>query len=155
MPQRSSHIGLFDAKSDCGVTAPVFIRSNETPMGRKLRYTYGPYCRYTATPPGQVPDSILFQMIFYFLNSTMSSSIVQISMKFGRKLCHSRRRNTTAAPPDMYHRARMTARVASAAPQHLKHHSRAGACSRPTLQMDSVRAASGKHWKNAASCDRM
>ena len=42
MPQRSSHIGLFDAKSDCGVTVPVFIRSNETPMGRKLRYTSGP-----------------------------------------------------------------------------------------------------------------
>ena len=64
MPQRSSHIGLFDAKSDCGVTAPVVIRSNETPMGRKLhtRPAQMPvYSNAAGASPGQhtIPNAIL------------------------------------------------------------------------------------------------
>ena len=64
MPQRSSHIGLFDAKSDCGVTAPVVIRSNETPMGRKLHTCPAQmpvYSNAAGASPGQhtIPNAIL------------------------------------------------------------------------------------------------
>ena len=68
-------------------------------MGRKLRYTAGPNAGYTATPPGQVPDSTLFQMLFYFLKPVMSSTIVQILSKVCRKLCHSRQMGKGWDPP--------------------------------------------------------
>jgi hypothetical protein len=64
MPQRSSHIGLIDAKSGCGVTAPVYSLQ-ENAHGARIAIHSRPKCRIysnaAGASPGQhtIPNAIL------------------------------------------------------------------------------------------------
>ena len=62
--------------------------------GAQIHDTTGPNAGSTATPPEQVPDSILFQMLFYFLTGALSSTIVQNKAQVCRKLCYSIQRDS-------------------------------------------------------------
>ena len=71
------------------VTALVIISLKVNAHGAQIHDTTGPNAGSTATPPEQVPDSILFQMLFYFLSGPLSSTIVQNGAQVCRKLCYS------------------------------------------------------------------
>ena len=91
---------VFLMEKTVGVTAPVYsIKVNA--HGAQIHDTTGPNAGSTATPPEQVPDSILFQMLFYFLTGALSSIIVQNGAQVCRKLCYSIQRvsrNWISAP---------------------------------------------------------
>ena len=76
------------------VTALVSISLKVNAHGAQIHDTTGPNAGSTATPPEQVPDSILFQMLFYFLSGPLSSTIVQNGAQVCRKLCYSIQRDS-------------------------------------------------------------
>ena len=76
------------------VTALVIISLKVNAHGAQIHDTTGPNAGSTATPPEQVPDSILFQMLFYFLSGPLSSTIVQNGAQVCRKLCYSIQRDS-------------------------------------------------------------
>ena len=83
----ASHYCFFDGKDSRGNSPVYSIKVNA--HGAQIHDTTGPSAGSTATPPEQVPDSILFQMLFYFLMGPLSSTIVQNKAQVCRKLCYS------------------------------------------------------------------
>ena len=85
--------GHLPSRGGSGFCPSISLKVNA--HGAQIHDTTGPNAGSTATPPGQVPDSIPFHMLFYRLQGPLSSTIVQNGGQVWRNLWYSRQRGKT------------------------------------------------------------